>query len=70
MRAKVVKIAALTTLSLKPTQNQQESATEEKWETCYLTAGKGIQLDFVSDSKTTTSFFKTAGVNHFPTPPN
>jgi hypothetical protein len=51
----------------KTSKNQQ---TEEKWESRYLTADNGTWLDFVSDSTTAISFFKTAAFNRSATPPN
>jgi hypothetical protein len=44
-------------------KKDQNRATPEKWNSRYLTTGKGIYLDFVSDSEPAISGFKTAGFN-------
>jgi hypothetical protein len=36
----------------------------------YLAAGKGISLNFLSDSEPAILFFKTAAFNHSATPPD
>jgi hypothetical protein len=38
-------------------------ATPENWNSCYLTAGKEVYLDFVSDRELVVSGFKTPGFN-------
>jgi len=44
-------------------KTSKNRATPKNWNSRYLTAGKGIYLDFVSDSELAISGFKTAGFN-------